>query len=109
MKLLPDFMVPMWRKTLATAWSVPAGTALLRWVIAWHGCSSACGGSDGERQLINATYGSDPRIRLVKNVDSSAFPAAFRATLPAGWRPSPRFLASVTANMDKTLQGRALL
>jgi GT2 family glycosyltransferase len=60
---------------------------------------------DREARLVRGTYGSDPRIRLVQDVAVSAYPAAFRATLPAGWRPSPKFLASVTADMDKRAHG----
>jgi hypothetical protein len=41
-----------------------------------------------ELRLVREQYAGDPRVRLVEEPAASAFPAAYRLVLPAGWVPA---------------------
>jgi glycosyltransferase involved in cell wall biosynthesis len=60
---------------------------------------------DREARLIQATYHSEPRVHLVDDAPPTAFPSAFRVTLPVGWRPLPDFLGRITTEMNKKSYG----
>jgi glycosyltransferase involved in cell wall biosynthesis len=60
---------------------------------------------DREARLIDATYRSEPRVDLVHDVSPSAYPSAFRATLPVGWCLGPDALSRLTAAMNKSGHG----
>jgi len=58
-----------------------------------------------EARLIQEEYTHDARVTLVEKLPSSAFPAQFRLHVPAGWRPGPTTLETLTREMQRRSQG----
>lgn len=48
-----------------------------------------------ELRLVREQYAGDPRVRFVEEPAPSAFPAAYRLVLPAGWVPAPGTLGDL--------------
>lgn len=58
-----------------------------------------------EARLIHAEYSSEPRVRLVETLTPTAFPAAFRMQLPAGWRPGRKTMEQAVQVMQREALG----
>jgi hypothetical protein len=50
---------------------------------------------DLDLRLVREEYAGDPRVRLVEEPAPSAFPAAYRLVLSAGWVPAPGTLGDL--------------
>jgi hypothetical protein len=55
--------------------------------------------------LLEEEYAAEERVTLVDRPPASAFPATFRVTVPAGWRPGERSLARIVRDMQRRALG----
>lgn len=68
------------------------------------GRRSALADPDRDRRMLRAEFAGEPRVRFTDAVPDTAFPAAYRLVLPAGWSPGKdtvRRLAREMARKDR--------
>jgi glycosyltransferase involved in cell wall biosynthesis len=59
-----------------------------------------------DARIVQASYVSDPRVRLVESLPEGRCPAQFRLTLAdAGWAPRNRALAAMLMHLERTHHG----
>ena len=58
-----------------------------------------------DARMLHAEYVGEPRVRFRKEVGTTAFPAAWRLELPAGWAPGRDTLRRLTREANHQVRG----